>query len=165
MDADLILKIITIIISILTLCGFGVVMKFFWEDRHRKKLEATEEAKRRQKEARQKEVQEVLHPLEDKVNAISADLKDTKGGIQSEIRHDIRNTCRRCIKQGFKTLEDIEEVTAMHVNYEKLGTNGKTNALYEEFKKLSVRPEEDHLEFVRPKPRKVTKKGGSNSGK
>lgn len=162
MDVDLILKIITIIISILTLCGFGVVMKFFWEDRHRKKIEATEEAKRLQKEARQKEFQEVLQPLEDKVNAISEDLKDTKGGIQSELRHDIRNTCRRCIKQGFKTLEDIEEVTAMHGNYEKLGTNGKTNALYEEFKKLPVRPEEDHLEFVKPKPRT---KGGSKSGK
>lgn len=161
MDVDLILKIVTIVISVLTLCGFGVVMKLFWEDRHRKKIEVTEEAKKKQKEARQKEFQEVLQPLEEKVSAIIEDLKDTKGGIQSELRHDIRNTCRRCIKQGFKTLEDIEEVTAMHGNYEKLGTNGKTNALYEEFKKLPVRPEQDHLDFVKPKPRK---RGGSRSG-
>lgn len=145
MNADLVIKIITLSISFLTLCGFGVVMKFFWEDKHRKKLEQTEEAKQAQRQKRQEEMREVLKPVESKLNAIENDLKDTKQGIQSELRHDIRNACRRCLHQHYKTLEDLEEVTTMHENYEKLGSNGKTNALYEEFLKLPLREKDEVL--------------------
>lgn len=157
MDADLILKILTLIVSLLSLCGFGVVMKFFWEDKHRKKQEQTEEAKNNQKLARQAEIKEVLAPLEGELAGIREDLKDTKDGIQAELKHDIRNACRRCIHQHYKTLEDLEEVTSMHENYEKLGSNGKTNALYEEFLKLPIREKD---EFP-PKTSKGSKKGGA----
>lgn len=154
MSVDSILKIITLTVSVLTLCGFGVMTKLFWEDRHRKKLERTEENKQKKKIERQAEIKEVLAPLEQEMGAIRSDLKDTKDGIQAELKHDIRNACRRCIQQGYKTLEDFEEVTSMHENYEKLGSNGKTNALYEEFGKLPMKPRDEHM------PEKTKTKGG-----
>lgn len=157
MNVDLVLKIVTLVISLLTLCGFGVVAKFFWEDKHRKKLEQTEEAKKIQKQKRQEEMREVFKPFESKLNAIENDLKDTKHGIQAELRHDIRNACRRCLHQHYKTLEDLEEVTTMHENYEKLGSNGKTNALYEEFLKLPLR-EKDELLMEQPAPTQKKRK-------
>ncbi len=159
MNVDLTIKIITLCISILTLCGFGVVMKFFWEDKHRKKMEQTEEAKKAQKSKRQAEMREVLEPFEKKLNVIENDLKDTKNGIQAELRHDIRNACRRCIHQHYKTLEDLEEVTTMHENYERLGSNGKTNALYDEFMKLPTHEKEEVVHET--SKAKTRKKGGA----
>ena len=78
--------------------------------------------------------------IKEELEKVKSDLVLTKEGIQVELRHDIRNSCRRCIDQGFKTPEDIEEVDAMHDRYEVLGTNGVTNSLYEEFKKLPTQP-------------------------
>lgn len=71
---------------------------------------------------------------------IKQDLQITKEGIQVELRHDIRNSCRRCITQGFRTFDDVEEVNSMHDKYEKLGENGVTNALFDEFEKLRTVP-------------------------
>lgn len=106
-------------------------------------------------------MREVLQPFENKLNVIENDLKDTKNGIQAELRHDIRNACRRCLHQHYKTLEDLEEVTTMHENYEKLGSNGKTNALYEEFIKL---PMQEKDEVLVKKPARTRKKSKTQGG-
>ena len=42
-------NIATIIISFLSLFGFGAVMKYFWEDKRAKRKENTEEAKKTSK--------------------------------------------------------------------------------------------------------------------
>lgn len=153
-------QILSIVISALTLCGFGVLAKLVIEDAWRKKKEQSEEVKKHKKQERQElyreVIQEELKPFKEKQDQIEIGLAKTMAGIQAELRHDIRNACRRCLKQGWKTAEDIEEVAAMHVNYELLGSNGKTNELYDEFKKLPVRPTE---EFTTKKtsPRKKKK--------
>lgn len=137
-------QILTIVISVLTLAGFGVVAKLYWEEKFRRKHEQSEEYKKLKREEEQDAYREVIRQ---ELDPVKKDLKETKAGIQAELRHDIRNACRRCIKQGWKTLEDLEEVLSMHDNYEKLGSNGKTNALFEEFMKLPIKARDSfHLE-------------------
>lgn len=88
-----------------------------------------------------------LNNLQGEVKSIKQDTEVTKGGLQAELRHDIRNSCRRCIQQGFKTEEDISEIEALHEQYEKLGTNGLTNTLYEKFQHLDLKPND----YTKPK--------------
>lgn len=94
---------------------------------------------------RQDDIKQAIAPELEEIkreqSTILKDLQATKNGIQAELRHDIRNACRRCVAQGFKTTDDLEEVAAMHLQYEKLGSNGVTNALYDEFLKLPIRAE------------------------
>ena len=92
-----------------------------------------------------------LSTLETKLDGVKLDLVSTKDGIQAELKHDIRNSCRRCIEQGFKTEDDLQEITSMHDNYEKLGTNGVTNALDDEFQKLPLVPNGYKKETVKRK--------------
>lgn len=150
-------QILTLVMSALSLCGFGVLAKLVIEHLWHKKQEQSEEEKARKKKERQdlyrEVIQEELKPIKDEQNEIKQSLSDTKAGIQAELRHDIRNACRRCLKQGFKTVEDLEEVVSMHDNYERLGSNGKTNALYVEFMKLPTKEAD-----VVPSPKKKSKK-------
>lgn len=81
-----------------------------------------------------------LGEVKSKIKEVQDDLELTKSGIQVELRHDIRNSCRRCIVQGFRTEDDVTEIIGMHEKYEKLGENGVTNALYTEFEKLPIVP-------------------------
>ena len=83
-------------------------------------------------------INEKLSKIEDDVDNIKKDTETTKKGLQAELRHDIRNSCRRCIQQGFKTEEDVMEIEALHTQYEALGTNGLTNTLYDKFKHLDL---------------------------
>jgi len=53
-------EIVTIVISALSILGFGVVMRYFWEDKHNKKIQNSEAEKRRIKEEKQEETREVL---------------------------------------------------------------------------------------------------------
>lgn len=71
---------------------------------------------------------------------IQQDLIDTKEGLQVSLKHDIRSRCKECIIQGYRTFDDVEEVSSMHDRYEKLGENGVTNALYDEFQRLRTVP-------------------------
>lgn len=135
-------QILTIVISTLSLFGFGVVAKLYWEEKFRRKREQSEEYIKLKKQETQDAYREVIRQ---ELDPVKKDLRETKSGIQAELRHDIRNACRRCIKQGWKTLEDLEEVISMHDNYERLGSNGKTNALFDEFMKLPTRAHDnDH---------------------
>lgn len=70
---------------------------------------------------------------------LKKDLTITKTAIQAQLRHDIRNACRRCIEQGYRTEEDTTEVEKMHNSYQDLGTNGVTNRLYDDFVNLPIK--------------------------
>ena len=98
-----------------------------------------------------------LDSLDVKMDNIKKDLTYTKDGIQAELKHDIRNSCRRCIEQGFRTEDDLQEITSMHDNYEKLGSNGVTNALYDEFQNLPLVPN-GHKKESTTKKKTSTKK-------
>ena len=58
-------QIVSALISLLTLLGLGTITKLYWEDKHKKKMNETEEAKRRQKEERQTEIKDAVSEIVD----------------------------------------------------------------------------------------------------
>jgi len=87
------------------------------------------------------DLQKDVTKLQQDVDTLQEDVIRTKEAIQAELRHDIRNSCRRCIAQKFRTEDDTDEVEQLHAKYEGLNVqNGLTNSLYEEFKKLPLVP-------------------------
>lgn len=105
---------------------------------------AIERSKKRSQDNIREVVQEELSP-------IKKDLELTKEGNQAELRHDIRDACRRCVEQEYKTEEDEEEVARMYNVYEKLGTNGVTNKLFDQFEKLPMLTTKQAIERERKK--------------
>lgn len=99
-------------------------------------------------------VKEELTDIRGDIDTIKKDVETTKGGLQAELRHDIRNSCRRCIQQGFKTEEDVMEIDALHTQYEELGTNGLTNTLYDKFLLLDLMPND----YKKPSPKRKSTK-------
>ena len=92
-------------------------------------------------DAKVDDIQKDVNQLQSDVDVLQKDVVRTKEAIQAELRHDIRNSCRRCILQKFRTEDDTDEVEQLHAKYEGLNVqNGLTNSLYEEFKKLPLVP-------------------------
>ena len=121
----------------------GLVVADIYKAIKKNSAKYREAQKRERQESYREVLKQELEPVKEDVAELKKDMQDTKSGIQAELRHDIRNASRRCIKQGYKTTDDLEEVTSMHIQYENLGSNGITNALYDEFLKLPTRPN-DH---------------------
>ena len=96
--------VVSAVVSILTLLGFGTVTKFYWEDKHKKKLEETEEVKKRKKEERHKEitdaVSEIFDPYSDKIvgaiNKIEERLDLAKRCDLAELRNSLMNIYYNC---------------------------------------------------------------------
>lgn len=139
-------------LTILLSCGgsalIGLLIKDLYEFFKKKSKKAQERLRKDRKELYKEAAEEVVKPLEqkldtleNKINRVEDNLMLTREGMQSELRHDIRNSCRRCIAQGYRTEDDIQEIDALHTSYEKVGiTNGLTNTLYDNFKQLPLVP-------------------------
>lgn len=87
---QMVISILGVVISLLTLCGIGVVMKHYWDDKHEEKKANKEEEKAKAKRERQEEIREVfsvemkkeITPVHDELKGMSQSLK----GIDSTIR-------------------------------------------------------------------------------
>lgn len=148
-------NLISLISLILTVVGIPTIISLCIKDRW--DFKKTNSAKAKELETKQhdekfkKVIEDSLDNRDDKIDKkfeilynndkeIKQDLIDTKHGIQAELRHDIRNACRRCLEQGYRTDEDTEEIVKRYENYEKLGSNGVTNQLYTDFLELPIKP-------------------------
>ena len=124
----------------------GLVVKEIYNMIKNKNKKANQYDKEVEKQITREMIKEVLReeltPLKKDLSTLQGEVKSIKQDteVTNELRHDIRNSCRRCIQQGFKTEEDISEIEALHEQYEKLGTNGLTNTLYEKFQHLDLKP-------------------------
>ena len=133
---------ITAVVTVLAQWGVKLLMNYF--GRGKKAITEERIAEIVAKSLNSKVIPELsdiksnIDDVKTKLKEVQNDLELTKSGIQMELRHNIRNSCRRCINQGFRTEDDVSEVVGMHEKYEKLGQNGITNALYTEFEKLPM---------------------------
>ena len=104
--------------------------------------------------------------MDNKINSVEENMILTREGMQSELRHDIRNSCRRCIAQGYRTEDDVSEIDALHKSYEKVGiTNGLTNTLYDNFNKLPLVPNDYNPKKTTTRKRKSPTAQTLNEGK
>lgn len=123
--------VVSAVVSILTLLGFGTVMKLYWEDKHKKKLEENEEVKKRKKEERHKEiidaVSEIFSPCSEKIvgviNKIEQRLDLAEKCDLVELRNSLMNIYYNCAAKGYRTEDDSKNYREMHEVYRALGGN------------------------------------------
>ena len=126
MDIDWI-QILTLVISALSLLGFGVVMRLFWEDKHAKKRENSEEAKRRAKAEKQAETREVLReeirPLMITIDEIKATTSMTSVGTLTLLRDRMKSSLNGYRKQGWASSSDKANWFELYNTYKDMGGN------------------------------------------
>lgn len=127
MNAELVLKIITAIVSVLSLLGVGTLATLFWKDAHEKHKAKTDKALAEEKKRKQEEMREVIKqenaPLLDRLSKVESLLSIDCEGTQAGLRNDLLNTYYNCASKGFKTRYDAENFRDMYVAYTKLGGN------------------------------------------
>ena len=152
--------VVSAVVSILTLLGFGTVTKFYWEDKHKKKLEETEEVKKRKKEERHKEitdaVSEIFDPYSDKVvgaiNKIEERLDLAKRCDLAELRNSLMNIYYNCALRGYRTEDDSKNYREMHEVYSALGGNSFIdNDVSRWFDDLPLKPNDYYIQKAKKK--------------
>ena len=164
--------VVSAVVSILTLLGFGTVMKFYWEDKHKKKLEETEEAKKRKKEERHKEiidaVSEIFNPCSERivesVGKIEKRLERAEKCDLAELRNSLMGIYYACNAKGYRTEDDSKNYREMHDAYNSLGGNSFIDSdVSRWFEQLPLKPNDYHLTKKQraPRAKKTTDKEGN----
>lgn len=120
-------QIVSLIVSILSLLGFGTVMKTLITERHERKKQETEEARALAKQEKQDEIREVikeeLKPVVKRLDILSEDLeKNTKGGV-TLLRDAMKNSLDTCRHQHYTRASDRANFNELYKAYEELGGN------------------------------------------
>lgn len=127
MDTKDILQIVTTIISALSLLGFGVVTKYFWEDKRAKKIQNSEEAKKRAKAEKQEETREVIReeirPLMITIDQIKATTSMTSVGTLTLLRDRMKSSLNSYRKQGWASSSDKANWFELYNTYKNMGGN------------------------------------------
>ena len=145
MEPDYIIRILSLVLSFLSLMGVGYLTKNWWEERKQKRLKNTEEAKRREKEERQQEIGEVfdlkfhkwelrldklekvwderIHKAEEEIVKINKMLVLNEVATQASLRNDILVSFYHCAKKGYRTSDDSENFRHMYEAYHGIKGN------------------------------------------
>lgn len=153
-------NIATIIISFLSLFGFGAVMKYFWEDKRAKRIENTAEAKRRAKEEKQEETREVLReeiqPLIIKIEQIEAQTSVTSTGTLTLLRDRMKASLNFCRKQKWASSSDKANWKELYNTYKLMGGNHFKNYVDQWKQEMESLPSEE--EYRKSKKTKKVEK-------
>lgn len=157
-------QILSLLLSLLSLLGIGVAAKFFWTDLHNKKLEESQEAKRRRQQERHElmvsAVKEVTDPafkqIEDNFLTIGKRLDISEECDRASLRNGLMGLYYACAAKGFRTEDDSKNYREMHEAYNKAGGNSFIDSdVSRWFDELDLKPNE----YKPPvKKRKTTKK-------
>jgi len=156
-------QIASTIISILSLLGFGVVMKFFWEDQRAKRIQNSEEAKKRAKAEKQAETREVfreeVQPLIETMDQIKALAMITSTGTITLLRDRMKSALNFCKIQGWASSSDKANWFELYNTYKTLGGNHFKEYVDQWKQEMESLPTED--EYKKNKLKNTRKK---NSG-
>lgn len=126
-NIDTIWTVLSITISILTFLGFGVVIKYFWEDRRTKRIQNSEETKKREKEEKQDEIREVIReeilPMKITIDQIKAQTTVTSTGTLTLLRDRMKTSLNFCRKQGWASSSDKANWLELYNTYKTMGGN------------------------------------------
>ncbi|MGT2896237.1 hypothetical protein Javan174_0056 [Streptococcus phage Javan174] len=96
------------------------------------------------------EILENLNSLSAKVRAIDETATDTNGqvasikdGTKKIQRYRLFHDLKKEIMRGYTTIEIYRELSILFESYKNLGGNGEIEALYEKYKELPIREEDD----------------------
>ena len=140
----LIITIISAIIALLSLLGFGTVFAMFWKDRHDRKVAERTENSQLRENARNQQLKELISselniaftPLIDQLTSIGNDLHLVKKGVQATCRNDLEDMYEKAEKDGFCSDADKKRFEATYQAYHSLGKNGVMDAKRERLLKM-----------------------------
>lgn len=124
---QMVISIVTIVISLLTLLGLGVVMKNFWDDKHDEVKASRREAKQKAKEERKEEIREVLReeikPIQKTLQEISDNTKRLQESMVTIDRIVMKLTLDSYREQGYASASDRAAWNELYNDYRDLGGN------------------------------------------
>ena len=131
-------QVISLIVSALSVLGFGTLMKILIQERHEKRKADTAEAKAKIKRERQEEMREVvseeIKSIKDEIARLHTTDEIQRQGIQAILRDRLYQLNRYCTtRKGYTTIDDRENFENMYQRYHSLGVNGvmdKTRAKF-----------------------------------
>lgn len=83
-----------------------------------------------------------LNDIENKLNKVQKDINERKTISKALLHHDIFQTARTAIKQGYITESGLENLEQLYEPYVELGGNGTAHRLYEQCKQLPHKMED-----------------------
>lgn len=120
-------QIISLVVSILTLCGFGYIAKNFWSDRREAKKNKTAEAKERMKRENQQQIREVVEevvaPIKEDLKEVKEDLKNDKTSTIVSLRATMKQLRDKYCAQGYVDTGDRATWRELYNDYVALGGN------------------------------------------
>ena len=139
------------VLSILTLLGFGTLMSIFWKDLINKRKENSAEKKAKEKQEHIKDIRglmsEGLEPLEKRLDNITNELSTISKGTQAGLRNQILNAYYDCQRKGYRTGDDSENFRKMYEAYHDLHGNSFIDAdVYKWFQEIPSEEEYQNIE-------------------
>lgn len=148
MDAKTIISIIGLIVSVLSLLGFGTVMSMLWKDRHSKRAKELADLLELQNKKLDENIRNIISeeldkrfaPYEEAVKTFTEDIALLKSGVQVNCRSDLQDMVDKAEKLGYATDEDKQRWDKTYESYHKLGKNGVMDSRNEWYMKLPSKP-------------------------
>lgn len=169
-EIQIVISVISIIISVLTLLGVGVATKHFWDDKHEKAKASKAEAKEKAKQERQAEIREVIQQensvlkaeLQKEMNALKEEMADLKKGVNDvkekvdRLQHSMVTVDRIIMKltldqyktQGYASASDRAAWSELYEDYKNLGGNHFREYVNQWKKSLENLPNRDDITIV-----------------
>lgn len=158
-NLDAVWNILSIVITVLTFLGFGVVTKYFWEDRRTKRLQNSEETKQREKEEKQDEIREVIReeilPMKTTIDQIKAQTTLTSTGTLTLLRDRMKTSLNFCRKQKWASSSDKANWFELYNTYKTMGGNHFKEYVDQWKQEMESLPSEE--EYIKRKKDKKTK--------
>lgn len=146
-------KVLSIILSILSLLGLGTVASMFWKDFKDRRTQRSQVFKDAKKKEQQDMIREVIaeentsikKDIEDLQKEIKA-LKDTdytqRKGIQAILRDRLYSLSNKYLKAGSIDKDGLENFENIYQQYHALGKNGVMDALRDKVLDLPIDTDE-----------------------
>lgn len=124
-------QIISVILSVLSLLGVGIIASQFWnkhfEKQKNKEEEQSKEHQLSQKIDRQSEIREVIaseiKPIIETLADVQKSVSLANEGTLASLRNDLLNVYYQCRTKGYKTRNDAENFRDLYKAYTALNGN------------------------------------------
>ena len=130
-------QIINLVVSILSLLGFGTIFKIIITESHEKKKAQSAEAKAIAKKEKQDEMREVVR---EEIAPIKKELKDLsesnileREALQASLRDRLYSIYRVCAMRGYTSKEDRDNFENIYKSYHKIFENGVMEDTHKRF--------------------------------
>ena len=128
-------KVVSIVLSILSLLGFGTVASMFWKDFRDRKSQKSQVFKDAKRKEQQDIIREVISeenaPIREQVQAIKSDIDELnktdhnqRKAIQAILRDRLYSLSNKYLNKGWVSKEELDNFENIYQQYHNLGKNG-----------------------------------------